>query len=63
MDSEKRLTAVEVRKLPEAERNRVLEQAAAAIEAAYGERGDLRGFDAFGEEDLFDASLPEDAAP
>jgi len=51
-----RITATELLKRPLAERKWALAKAAAALEKDYREGGDLRGFDAFGEEDLHDES-------
>ena len=47
-----RWTASEVRRLPEHERNAVLEAAATAVEAEYRSNPDLTDFEAFGKEDL-----------
>lgn len=54
------MTAREVLQLPAAERDRLLEQGAAAVVEDYEECGSLRGFDAMGWEDHFDDSLPDD---
>jgi hypothetical protein len=49
----RRWTAAELRKLPSAERNAILAQQAAALEADYRNDPDLTGFEAFGDEDFY----------
>ena len=46
-------TAAELRKLPAAERDAILEAAAAVAEEIYRTNEELTDFDAFGEEDLY----------
>jgi len=48
------ISAVEVMKLPQPERDRILAEAATLAEKDYREDGELTGFDAFGEGDLLD---------
>jgi acyl-CoA reductase-like NAD-dependent aldehyde dehydrogenase len=50
----KRWTAAELRKLPAAERDAILEAAAALTEAEYRNDPELTAFEAFGEADLYD---------
>lgn len=47
-----RWTASELRRLPEHERNAILEAAATAVEAEYRDNLELTDFRAFGKEDL-----------
>lgn len=53
--SDRPLTAVELLKLPRAERDRILAQAAAEAAEAYHTDPELTDFAAFGEDDLHDA--------
>ena len=46
-------TATELRKLPPAERDAILAEQAAALEADYRNDPELTAFDAFGDEDLY----------
>lgn len=46
-------------KLPKAERERLMEQAATLVEGDYGTGGSLTGFDALGKEDHFDDSIED----
>lgn len=48
----KRWTASELRKLPPAERDAILEAAAALAEAEYRNNPELTDFEAFGKDDL-----------
>jgi hypothetical protein len=48
----KRWTAAELRKLPPAERDAILEAAAAQAEADYRSNPELTAFEAFGKDDL-----------
>jgi len=48
----RRWTAAELRKLPPAERDAILEAAAALAEEEYRTNKELTAFEAFGEEDL-----------
>ena len=48
----RRWTATELRKLPPAEREAILERQAAALEKYYRNDPDLTAFEAFGDEDL-----------
>jgi len=50
--SAKRWTAMELRKLPPAERDAILAEQAAALEDEYRNNPELTGFEAFGAEDL-----------
>jgi len=50
----RRYTAVELMKLPREERNRILAAAAAEAAQEYRTNPDLTGFEAFGEDDLYD---------
>jgi len=50
----KRWTAAELRKLPAAERDAILEAAAAMAEAEYRGDPELTAFETFGEEELYD---------
>jgi hypothetical protein len=52
----KRWTAAELRKLPEEERNAILEAAAALAEQEYRNNPELTAFDAFGRDDLYGES-------
>jgi hypothetical protein len=47
-----RLTPGELRKMPRAERQRILAEAAALAEESYRNDSELTGFDAFSEEEL-----------
>jgi hypothetical protein len=49
----RRWTATELRKLPAAERDAILAEQAAALEADYRNDPDLTAFEAFGDEDLY----------
>lgn len=53
--SDRPLTAVELLKLPRAERDRILARAAEEAAEAYRTDADLTDFEAFGEDDLHDA--------
>jgi len=46
-------TATELRKLPQSERDEILETAAALAEEIYRRDRELTAFEAFGEEDLY----------
>jgi hypothetical protein len=48
----KRWTAAELRKLPPAERDAILEEAAVQAEAEYRTNPELTAFEAFGKDDL-----------
>src|SRR5205807_2323811 len=54
--TEKRWTAAEIRKMPEAERAAILEAAAALAEAEYRNNPELTAFEAFGKDDLYGES-------
>jgi acyl-CoA reductase-like NAD-dependent aldehyde dehydrogenase len=54
--SRKRWTAAELRKLPPAERDAILETAAALAEEEYRKNPELTAFEAFGKEDLYGES-------
>ncbi len=58
---EKNWTAAELRKLPAARRNAILEAAAALAEETYRNDPGLTDFEAFGEEDMYGEStaVPE----
>ena len=49
----RRWTASELRKLPFAEREAILAEAAALAEEEYRHNADLTAFDAFGKDDLY----------
>lgn len=49
----KKLTACELRKLPAAERDAILEAAAILAEAEYRSNPELTTFEAFGKDDLY----------
>jgi len=49
----KRWTAAELRKLPAAERDAILEAAAAKAESEYRNNPELTAFEAFGKDDLY----------
>lgn len=51
------LDARTLRRLPEGERNKLMEQAAAHVVEEYKDGGGLSGFESFSEEDLFDNPL------
>jgi hypothetical protein len=53
-DTKKRWTAAELRKLPPAERDAILAEAAALAEAEYRNNPELTVFEAFGKDDLND---------
>ncbi len=53
---DKRWTAAELRKLPEEQRNAILESAAALAEEEYRNNPELTGFEAFGKDDLYGES-------
>lgn len=55
-DSKKRWTAAELRKLPPAERDAILENAAALAEEEYRKNPELTAFEAFGKDDLYGES-------
>jgi hypothetical protein len=56
----KRWTAAELRKLPPAERDAIMEAAAALAEAEYRNNPELTAFEAFGKDDLYgDSSSTE----
>ena len=59
--SGKRWTAAELRKLPAAERDAILEAAAAMAEAEYRGNPRLTDFEAFGEDDLYGESASDEA--
>lgn len=50
--SDKTWTAAELRRLPPAERDAILERAALVAEAEYRNNPDLTDFEAFGKDDL-----------
>lgn len=52
----KRWTAAELRKLPPAEREAILEAAAALAEEEYRKNLELTAFEAFGKDDLYGES-------
>ena len=52
----RRWTAAELRKLPPAERNAILEDAAALAEHEYRNDAELTAFEAFGKNDLYGES-------
>lgn len=52
----KRWTAAELRKLPEEQRNAILEAAAALAEEEYRNNPELTAFEAFGKDDLYGES-------
>jgi hypothetical protein len=52
IEARKRWTAAELRKLPAAERDAIMAQAAALAEAEYRNNPELTAFEAFGEEDF-----------
>ncbi len=52
----KKWTAAELRKLPAAERDAILEAAAAMAEEIYRTNPELTDFEAFGEDDLYGES-------
>ncbi|HTU89441.1 MAG TPA: hypothetical protein VMF69_05030 [Gemmataceae bacterium] len=52
----KRWTADELRKLPPAERDAILEAAAALAEEEYRKNPELTAFEAFGKDDLYGES-------
>lgn len=54
--SKKRWTAAELRKLPPAERDAILESAADLAEEEYRNNPELTAFDAFGKDDLYGES-------
>lgn len=49
----KRWTATELRKLPPAERDAIMEAAAALAEKEYRDNPELTAFEAFGKDDLY----------
>ncbi len=49
----RRWTAAELRKLPAAERDTIMEAAAALAEAEYRNNAELTAFEAFGKDDLY----------
>lgn len=56
----RRWTAAELRKLPAAERNAIMEAAAALAEEEYRNNPELTAFEAFGKDDLYgDSSSTE----
>jgi hypothetical protein len=57
----KRWTAAELRKLPAAERDAILEAAAALAEEVYRNDPELTAFDAFGKDDLHGESASTEA--
>jgi hypothetical protein len=54
--TQKRWTAAELRKLPAAERDAIMEAAAALAEAEYRNNPELTAFEAFGKDDLYGES-------
>lgn len=54
--SAKRWTAAELRKLPPAERDAILEEVAALAEREYRKNPELTAFEAFGQHDLYGES-------
>lgn len=59
-DAVKRWTVAELRKLPPAERNAILEAAATLAEEEYRTNLELTAFEAFGKDDLYgDSSSTE----
>lgn len=54
--SRKRWTAAELRKLPPADRDAILENAAALAEEEYRNNPELTAFEAFGKDDLYGES-------
>jgi hypothetical protein len=50
---QRRWTATQLRQLPPAERDAIMEAAAALAEAEYRNNPELTAFDAFGKDDLF----------
>lgn len=59
----KRWTAAELRKLPPAEREAILEAAAAVAEEEYRNNPELKAFEAFGKDDPYGESSSSDASP
>ena len=59
--SGRQLTAAELRKLPPAERDAILERQAAALEDEYRNNPELTAFEAFGDEDLYVDSSDSEA--
>ena len=55
-NSGKRWTAAELRKLPAAERDAIMEAAAALAEKEYRNNPELTAFEAFGKDDLYGES-------
>ena len=53
---DRRWTAAELRKLPAAQRDAIMEAAAALAEEAYRKDPQLTAFEAFGEDDLYGES-------
>lgn len=53
-DADKPLSATEIRRLPREQRAALLSAAADAVRAEYESNRELTGFDAFGEDDLYD---------
>jgi hypothetical protein len=51
--TKKRWTAAELRKMPAAERDAIMEAAAALAEAEYRNNPELTAFEAFGKDDLY----------
>jgi acyl-CoA reductase-like NAD-dependent aldehyde dehydrogenase len=51
--AKKRWTAAELRKLPPAERDAIMEAAAALLEDEYRNNPELTAFEAFGKDDLY----------
>ena len=56
----KRWTAAELRRLPEEQRNAILEDAAALAEEEYRTNPELTTFEAFGKDDLYGESASTD---
>ena len=52
-ETEKRWTAAELRRLPPAERDAIMEAAAVLAEAEYRDNPELTAFEAFGKDDLY----------
>lgn len=59
MKSKSSMDPRRLRGLPRAERDLLLEQAAASIEREYAADDDLRGYDALAERDIHDTSIPK----
>jgi hypothetical protein len=59
----RRWTAAELRKLPPAERDAIMEAAATMAEDEYRNNPDLTAFEAFGKDDLYGHSYWNDETP